>query len=63
MSRGCVDAERLRAEAVRCRLLASTLANQSTVDMLNRMAEWFEQAAGEQETRLFFLEKQSKRDG
>jgi ribosomal protein S2 len=57
-----VDAERLRAEAVRCRLLAGTLANQSTVDMLNRMADEFEQAAAAQETQLFFSGKQSKGD-
>lgn len=44
-------------------MLASTLANQSTVDMLNRMADEFEQAAAKQESQLFFSEKRIKRDG
>jgi hypothetical protein len=58
-----VDAKRLRAEAARCRMLASTLGNQSTADMLNRMAEEFEHAAAEQEDQLFFSEKRTKSDG
>lgn len=57
-----MDVARLKAEADRCRLLASTLANQSTVDMLNRMADEFEQAAAEQEAQLFFAEQQAQRD-
>ena len=57
-----MDVVRLRAEADRCRLLASTLANQSTVDMLNRMADEFEQAAAEQVAQVFFSEKQAQRD-
>lgn len=49
-----MDAARLKAEADRCRMLASAFANQSTVDMLNRMAAGFEQAAAEQEGGNFF---------
>jgi hypothetical protein len=41
-------------------MLAHTLANQATVDMLNRMADEFEQAAAEQEGQLFFSEKRAK---
>ena len=57
-----MDAVRLRAEADRCRMLASTLGNQNTVDMLNRMADEFEQAAAQQEDQFFFSEKQARRD-
>lgn len=43
-------------------MLASGLANQSTVDMLNRMAVEFEQAAAKQEAQLFFSEKRTESD-
>lgn len=43
-------------------MLAHTLANQTTADMLNRMADEFEQAAAEQEGQLFFPERQAKGD-
>lgn len=56
-----VDAAKLKAEADRCRMLASTLANQTTADMLNRMAAEFDEAAAEQESQLFFSDNQTKR--
>ena len=54
VSLGSVDPGRLKAEADRCRILARGFANQSTVDMLNRMAASFEQLAEEREPRIFF---------
>jgi hypothetical protein len=62
VSRNGMDSARLKAEADRCRFLASSLSNQSTIDMLNRMADEFEQAAIEQEARFLFSEKEPKRD-
>jgi hypothetical protein len=49
-------------------MLASSLANQTTADMLKRMADEFEQAAAEQEateqgSQLFFSDKRTKSDG
>lgn len=50
-----MDAAQLRAEAERCRVLASAFANQSTVEMLIRMAAEFERAAADRETQPFLL--------
>ena len=63
LSRIGVDAARLKAEADRCRMLASTLANQTTANMLNRMAAEFEQAAAEQEAQIFFSNERTNRSG
>jgi hypothetical protein len=43
-------------------MLARALANQNTVDMLNRMADQFEQAATERGAQLFSPKMRAKNE-